>query len=137
MQLHQLQSNIHFRGGQRVGRGGKRGKTSGRGTKGQKARAGHKIRPAIRDIIKKFPKRRGFKFKSFRKQPIAVSMDVLARHFQGGETVTPEALIKEGVIRTIRGRTPKIKILGGKTKKKFLLKGVSVSRRVRNTASRS
>jgi large subunit ribosomal protein L15 len=42
-----------------VGRGGKRGKTSGRGGKGQTARAGHKIRPEIRDLIKKLPKRRG------------------------------------------------------------------------------
>ena len=38
-----------------VGRGSKRGKTSGRGTKGQKSRAGHKIRPEIRDRIKKLP----------------------------------------------------------------------------------
>ncbi len=43
----------------RVGRGGKRGKTSGRGTKGQNARAGHKKRPEMRDLIKKIPKLRG------------------------------------------------------------------------------
>jgi large subunit ribosomal protein L15 len=42
-----------------VGRGGKRGKTSGRGGKGQTARAGHKIRPEMRDLIKKLPKLRG------------------------------------------------------------------------------
>ena len=38
----------------RVGRGqsSTRGKQSGRGGKGQTARAGHKIRPALRDIIK-------------------------------------------------------------------------------------
>ena len=42
----------------RVGRGGKRGKTSGRGTKGQNARAGHKKRPEMRDLIKKIPKQR-------------------------------------------------------------------------------
>jgi large subunit ribosomal protein L15 len=42
-----------------VARGGKRGKTAGRGTKGQKARAGHKIRPEIRDVIKRIPKMRG------------------------------------------------------------------------------
>jgi len=43
-----------------VGRGGKRGKTAGRGTKGQNARAGRKKRPELRDIIKKLPKRRGY-----------------------------------------------------------------------------
>jgi ribosomal protein L19E len=45
--------------GKRVGRGGGRGKTSGRGTKGQKARAGHRIMPAIREQLKKLPKMRG------------------------------------------------------------------------------
>ena len=47
-----------------VARGGKRGKTAGRGTKGQKARAGHKIRPEIRDVIMRLPKLRGYSFKS-------------------------------------------------------------------------
>lgn len=42
-----------------MGRGGKHAKTSGRGTKGQNARAGAKKRPEIRDTIKRFPKLRG------------------------------------------------------------------------------
>ena len=42
-----------------VGRGGKRGKTSGRGGKGQTARAGNKRRPELRDFIKRIPKLRG------------------------------------------------------------------------------
>ncbi|MCE9585521.1 hypothetical protein K8Q94_02790 [Candidatus Nomurabacteria bacterium] len=50
-----------------VGRGGKHAKTSGRGGKGQTARAGNKRRPELRDIIKKLPKNRGYRFKSFRK----------------------------------------------------------------------
>jgi len=47
-----------------VGRGGKHAKTSGRGGKGQTARAGNKRRPELRDIIKKLPKNRGYRFKS-------------------------------------------------------------------------
>ena len=50
-----------------VGRGGKHAKTSGRGGKGQTARAGNKRRPELRDIIKKLPKNRGYQFKSIRK----------------------------------------------------------------------
>ena len=50
-----------------VGRGGKHAKTSGRGGKGQTARAGNKRRPELRDIIKKLPKNRGYSFKSVRK----------------------------------------------------------------------
>src|SRR5258708_5848915 len=95
-----------------VGRGGKRGKTSGRGTKGQKARAGRKIRPALRDTIKKLPRlrgvtinKRGSQHSSAHLPPVAISLSVLA-HFKGGETVTPEALIERGLIARVRGRVP-------------------------------
>lgn len=50
-----------------MGRGGKHAKTSGRGGKGQTARAGNKRRPELRDIIKKLPKKRGYQFKSIQK----------------------------------------------------------------------
>src|SRR4030043_532865 len=43
----------------RVGRGGKRGTYSGKGIKGQKSRAGRKMVPVIRELIKKYPKLRG------------------------------------------------------------------------------
>ncbi len=56
MQLHQLQPSHKNRSKKRIGRGGKRGTYSGRGMKGQKARAGRKIRPAIRDLIQSLPK---------------------------------------------------------------------------------
>ena len=42
-----------------MGRGGKRGTTSGRGQKGQGAHAGRGIRPAERDYIQRLPKLRG------------------------------------------------------------------------------
>lgn len=59
MQFHNLQSKTKRIRKRQVGRGGRRGKTSGRGTKGQNARAGRKKRPEIRDIIKRIPKLRG------------------------------------------------------------------------------
>jgi large subunit ribosomal protein L15 len=61
MKLHQLPKS-HKRS-QRIGRGGKRGTTAGRGTKGQKSRAGSHMRPAERDLILRIPKRRGFRNK--------------------------------------------------------------------------
>ena len=57
-----------------VGRGGKHAKTSGRGGKGQTARAGNKRRPELRDIIKKLPKNRGYQFRSIQKK-VLVSKD--------------------------------------------------------------
>ncbi len=59
MQFHTLKARTKRRHARQVGRGGTRGKTSGRGTKGQNARAGHKKRPEIRDFIKRVPKLRG------------------------------------------------------------------------------
>ncbi|MEK9186632.1 MAG: uL15 family ribosomal protein, partial [Patescibacteria group bacterium] len=63
MQLHQLKPRHRQYPKTRVGRGGKRGTTSGRGQKGQKSRSGHRIRPAERDYIQRLPKLRGLKNK--------------------------------------------------------------------------
>jgi len=59
MQFHTLKRKTANKKARQVGRGGTRGKTSGRGTKGQNARAGHKNRPELRDFIKRVPKLRG------------------------------------------------------------------------------
>ncbi|MDO8565207.1 MAG: uL15 family ribosomal protein [bacterium] len=59
MQFHTLKRKTPNQKKKTVGRGGTRGKTSGRGTKGQNARAGHKKRPELRDFIKRVPKLRG------------------------------------------------------------------------------
>ena len=59
MQFHTLKSKTKRKRSRQVGRGGTRGKTAGRGTKGQNARAGRKKRPELRDFIKRVPKLRG------------------------------------------------------------------------------
>lgn len=64
MQIHDLKRTHKNKKDRIVGRGGKHAKTSGRGGKGQTARAGNKRRPELRDIIKKLPKQRGYKFNS-------------------------------------------------------------------------
>ncbi|MFA6272815.1 MAG: uL15 family ribosomal protein [Patescibacteria group bacterium] len=64
MQIHNLKRLHKNKGDRIVGRGGRHGKTSGRGGKGQTARSGNKRRPELRDIIKRLPKSRGYQFKS-------------------------------------------------------------------------
>lgn len=76
MQIHNLKRNHKNKKDRIVGRGGKHAKTSGRGGKGQTARAGNKRRPELRDIIKKLPKNRGYAFKSVRKMLIVSSEKV-------------------------------------------------------------
>ncbi|MEK7564240.1 MAG: hypothetical protein AAB510_01560 [Patescibacteria group bacterium] len=75
MQIHNLKRQHKNKKDRLVGRGGKHAKTSGRGGKGQTARAGNKRRPELRDIIKKLPKNRGYKFQSTNKKPYQVSKD--------------------------------------------------------------
>ena len=67
MQIHNLKRTHKNKRDRLVGRGGKHAKTSGRGGKGQTARAGNKRRPELRDIIKKLPKNRGYRFNSVKK----------------------------------------------------------------------
>lgn len=70
MQLHEIRPIHKLKQKKRVGRGGKKGTYCGRGVKGQKSRAGAKIRPEIRDLVKKIPKLRGYKFKYPKKNKI-------------------------------------------------------------------
>ena len=119
MQAHQLTKTKKVR--RRVGRGGKRGTFSGRGTKGQKARAGRRIRPQIRDIVKKMHKRRGYFFKSFYKKPYTINIGDIDKKFNNGDKITFDALVKSKLLRAPKGKTIKIKILGkGHTAKKFI-----------------
>lgn len=130
----------------RVGRGqgSSRGKQSGRGGKGQTARAGHKIRPEMRDIIKKLPKRRGFgknrgrTVNASRKDAIPVSLLRLSEVFENGAEITPKELKEKGVIRERGPLFPPIKIMGGiKIDKKFSFKGCTVSASARNAIEKA
>jgi large subunit ribosomal protein L15 len=114
-----------------VARGGKRGKTSGRGGKGQSARAGNKRRPEWRDIIKKLPKLRGRGVNQ--NKPISDYMTVvnvgrIEEFFSAGDMVTPATLIEKGVIYTQSGRIPVVKILGdGEITKAVKVSGCFIS----------
>lgn len=111
-----------------VGRGGKRGKTSGRGTKGQNARAGRKKRPELRDFIKRLPKLRGYAFNSIQNKPIAINLRDLEKAFKAGETVNPKTVVEKGLATFAKGNDPKIKILSvGDLTKKITVEACDVS----------
>ena len=130
MQLHELTRKTPNKKEKRVGRGGKRGKTSGRGTKGQKARSGHKMRPAIREILKKLPKQRGYAFASIQAAALVVNLKDLETNFKVGEIVNPKVLTERGLIRVRKNASsqPVVKILGtGELTKKLTIAGCKVS----------
>ncbi len=97
----------------RVGRGDAsgHGSYSGKGMKGQKARAGGRVRPGFEGgqnpLIKKLPTKRGFV------NPFRVAYDVVnvaeLNHFEAGSVVTPETLVAARLLKSV---TRKVKILG-------------------------
>lgn len=127
MQLNQLKRTHKNKDEKRVARGGTRGKTAGRGTKGQKSRAGHRLRPEMRDIIKKYPKLRGRgknTNKSFEVKPAPVNLTLIEANFTNGGIVTPAVLLEKKVISRFGGRIPKVKILAtGKLTRKVEVSG--------------
>ncbi|MDO8443691.1 MAG: uL15 family ribosomal protein [Candidatus Azambacteria bacterium] len=135
MQLHNIKPSHKSKKKKRVARGGKRGGYSGRGSKGQKSRAGAKIRPAIRDLIVKFPKQRGrakHSFKSLVKKAVVFNLKDLEKNFKNGEIVSPATLLKKKLITGKESAISKIKILGeGAISKKLAFHNVLLSKSAR------
>lgn len=131
MQMNQLQRKNPNKQSKRVGRGGLRGKTSGRGHKGQKQHGGHGIRAEIRDQIKKLPKLRGRgknSNKSIHADNIVINVATIEKHFAAGETVNPATLKEKGLVGGAQSRKADVKILGnGELTKKVTVEGCLVS----------
>lgn len=117
MQLHELPS-IKKRS-QRIGRSGKRGSYSGRGVKGQKSRAGRRLRPAERDIILRIPKRRGFRNMPKFVKPTVLNLGqlqtALKSFAKGNDVVTVDLTLLKASGLVSKGYTGMVKILEGGT----------------------
>lgn len=130
MQLHNISSTKN-KTKKRIGRGGKRGTTSGRGTKGQKSRSGHRIRPAVRDLILRLPKRRGYKNRPVSGKPFIVSLSELEKKlklFSGDKKaieISKDFLKKLGILPA--GYRGDVKILDGKIETAVSVKGLKIS----------
>ncbi len=96
----------------RVGRGdgSGHGSYSGRGLKGQKARAGGRVRPGFEGgqlpLIKRLPEKRGF-VNIFKKQYSIVNVGAI-NSFEAGSEITPEKLLAAGLVKS--GKLP-VKVL--------------------------
>jgi large subunit ribosomal protein L15 len=114
MELHQLKpakGATHKR--KRVGRGpgSGHGKTACRGSKGQGSRSGTREKRGFEGgqmpLHRRIPKR-GFNNTIFRREYAAINLGQLS-HFKAGSTVTPEELVRRGLVKkAVHG----VKILG-------------------------
>ena len=88
----------------RVGRGipAGKGKTAGRGTKGQGARGRRGKRAYFEGgqlpLVRRLPFKRGFT-NVFRVEYQEVNVEALNERFEAGVTVTPQALVDKGLLR--------------------------------------
>ena len=89
----------NFRRGR--GHGSGNGKTAGKGHKGQKARAGHGMRPGFEGgqmpLQRRIPKR-GFN-NIFAKDIVSVNVGTLEKKFENGAIVDIDALVEAGVLK--------------------------------------
>ena len=121
MKLHELSpAPGSVRESKRIGRGhgSGQGKTAGKGHKGQKARAGHGMRPGFEGgqmpLQRRIPKR-GFN-NIFAKEYVTVNVAALNK-FEAGSEVDAAALKEAGIIRK---ECDGVKILGNGTLEKAL-----------------
>lgn len=118
MKLHELQpaAGSHTPA-RRVGRGhgSGKGKTAGRGTKGQKSRAGGSIQPWFEGgqtpLHVRTPKLHGFRNRG-RVAYAAVNLSRLAE-VEAGTLITPDVLAHDGLVRRSKTKALPVKILGG------------------------
>lgn len=122
LQLSNLTSLVKKR--KRIGRGGSRGGTCGRGHKGQKARSGHsKVRVGFEGgqitLIRRLPKR-GFNNMEFETSFAIKNLTDLEKNFEAGAVITKNSLFEQGLLKG--PQSVLIKILGnGPLTKKFVV----------------
>ncbi len=112
MQIHEIQPDNKTKDSKRIGRGGSKGTYCGKGCKGQNSRAGRKMQPFMREIIKRYPKIRGYRQELRSEETAGINLNVLEKNFKTGEKITPEILVDKKLIRKISGKIPLVKILG-------------------------
>lgn len=98
--LNELTSLVRKR--KRIGRGGSRGGTCGKGHKGQKARSGGSVNPRFEGgqmpLTRRLPKR-GFSNCPFKTVYEIVNLGRLDKYFDEGATINKQTLKESGIIK--------------------------------------
>ena len=123
---------IGARPAKRLGRGigSGKGKTAGRGTKGQKSRSGYNIPRRFEGgqmaLVQRLPKVKGFRSRNIK--PQIVKLSLIEKNFKAGERIDVKVLLGKGLIKDTN--LP-VKILADKKpEKKFLWREVKLSRKI-------
>ncbi|MEK7181587.1 MAG: 50S ribosomal protein L15 [Patescibacteria group bacterium] len=133
MQIHEL-TLAPRKGKKRIGRGGKRGTTAGRGTKGQKARSGAAVDPLFEGgrstFIERLKKLRGVKSIHAKKHTVTLSR--IDEAYQEGDSVTVQSLVEKKLVsKKALKEGVKIVATGTLSKKLSLAEGISASEKAK------
>jgi len=120
-----------------IGESSGHGKTSGRGGKGQTARAGSGIRLGFEGgqmpLLRRIPKR-GFNNKAFGTHLSVINVAAL-NEFADGATVTPATLLEQGILKKL---LEGVKVLGdGELTKKLTVKAQQFSATAREKITKA
>lgn len=125
--LNNLKSLVKKR--KRIGRGGDRGGTSGRGHKGQKARSGPHIGVAFEGgqmpLTRRLPKH-GFNNYSFEKKFEIINLGQINK-FDEGSLINRDFLVQHGVIKGRKGYQLKV-LSNGVLEKKLIIQADAFSK---------
>jgi len=111
---------------------GKRVLIGGVGGKGQKGRAGSRMKPLIREWIKKYPKLKGYRFNILNEPAIPVDLSKIESKFESNAIINPKNLADKKIIQSKNGKLPIVKITGmGNISKPIIIVNCKVSKTAR------
>ncbi|MEK7580714.1 MAG: 50S ribosomal protein L15 [Patescibacteria group bacterium] len=138
-----LLPKVTNKGAKRIGRGpgSGKGKTSGRGTKGQNARGRLTLTHSHfeggqRPLIKRLPYMRGKGNSKISSKPIIVNLDSL-NNLKANQVVDLEFLIKNGIVKAKDAKKFGVKVLGKGNLKVALTITVPISKRAQEKTTKS
>lgn len=116
----------------RVGRGGKRGTYSGKGGKGQTARAGRKIQSQLKEQLLRTPKKRGEGNIVIKKKIFEIQFRDIVNKCPNNSEISEKILRQQELLPK---RAKNFKIIGSvkDLKKKYIVKNVTLSKGVKQS----
>ncbi len=90
------------------------------------------MQPIIRNLIKRYHKKRGYRVSSMLEKPAVVNLSALEKVFTAGEKINPMILVEKGLVEKRGKDIPKVKILSqGELTKKIVIESCLVSAKAR------
>lgn len=96
------------------------------------------MKPLIRELLKRYPKVRGYRAQIKKSVVRIIRLDALERAYEAQGRVTPETLHERGLISLAKGRVPAVKVLAtGSVSKPLNVQGCLVSAKAKEVIEKA